>query len=135
MKNMFMCLSMVISFFMSSLATAQFYEKSCDTVTKYYPVFMACVAGSNSRPIFYSIEISTQMSPFDCGPVYYSRDAAITVTDLRGAILNSFIIKQPMYNYEIKTAGSYFMSMSYGINLFNCLVDKGDGKGGFSVGN
>lgn len=96
---------------------------------------MACVDGVSTRPIFYTIEISTLMTPYSCAPIYYSRDANVTVTDQSGAILRTMIIKQSSYTYNIKPTGSYFLSFTYNLNLFNCLVDKGYGQGGFSVGN
>ncbi len=126
---------MVISFFLSSFAVAQNNRPECTKTTKFYPVYFACVSGINTRPIFYSIEISSQINTYSCAPNYFYREATVTVTDQGGAILNTMIINQEMYFYEIKDAGSYFVSVYYGLNLFNCLVDKGYGKGGFSVGN
>ncbi len=135
MKNKFMCLSMVISFFLTSFAVAQNNRPACTKSTKFYPLYFVCVSSVNTRPIFYSIEISSHISPDSCAPLYFYREANVTVTDQSGAILNNMIINQEMYLYEIKEVGSYFISIQYGLNLFNCLVDKGDGKGGFSVGN
>jgi putative flippase GtrA len=84
MKKMFMSLSIIISFFLSSFTFAQNNQLQCKETIKYYPVYLACVVGVNSRPLFYTIEISTLMTPYTCSPVSYSRDASITVKDHSG---------------------------------------------------
>ncbi len=136
MKNIFMCLSISFSLFFSSLALAQKKQDlQCSKVVKFYPVYMTCVGGTKARPLFYSIEISTPLVPYGCGALPFSRDAAITVSDLSGKILNALVMKPNEYIYEVTDKGAFFASVIYSLNLYKCLVDQSSGQGGFSVGN
>ena len=136
MKTIFMSLLLLVSSFFSSVSVAQKSSVDCNKATKQYIVYIACVSGTSARPLMFSIEISTLMTPYACGTMNYSRSANLVVTDQDGKLINAFVIHQMHYMFDVKPAsGTYFTSLYYDINLRNCLARQGDEQGGFTIGN